>query len=47
MTRLLEITDLHVGLPAGGQRQFAVESANLYLDANEILCVVGESGSGK
>lgn len=47
MTALLEITDLHVGLPAGGQRAFAVESANLHLDANEILCVVGESGSGK
>lgn len=47
MTRLLEITDLHVGLPAGGQRKYAVESANFHLDANEILCVVGESGSGK
>ena len=47
MTRLLEITDLHVGLPAGGQRKFAVQSANFHLDANEILCVVGESGSGK
>ena len=35
MTRLLEITDLHVGLPAGGQREFAVESANLHLDATE------------
>ncbi|MEM5477237.1 ABC transporter ATP-binding protein [Pacificibacter sp. AS14] len=47
MTRLLEIKDLHVGLPAGGQRKFAVEATNLHLDANEILCVVGESGSGK
>ncbi|MDE0850400.1 ABC transporter ATP-binding protein [Yoonia sp.] len=47
MTRLLEINNLHVGLPAGGQREFAVESANLHLDSNEILCVVGESGSGK
>ncbi|MGB3243774.1 MAG: ABC transporter ATP-binding protein [Sulfitobacter sp.] len=47
MTKLLEINNLHVGLPAGGQRQFAVEAANLHLDANEILCVVGESGSGK
>ncbi|MEP2641573.1 ABC transporter ATP-binding protein [Roseobacter sp.] len=47
MTRLLDITDLHVGLPAGGQRKYAVEAANLHLDANEILCVVGESGSGK
>lgn len=47
MSSLLEITDLHVGLPAGGQRAYAVESANLHLDPNEILCVVGESGSGK
>ncbi|WP_227268453.1 ABC transporter ATP-binding protein [Roseobacter weihaiensis] len=47
MTRLLDIKDLHVGLPAGGQRKYAVEAANLHLNDNEILCVVGESGSGK
>lgn len=47
MTRLLDIVDLHVALPAGGQRPYAVEAANLHLEANEILCVVGESGSGK
>ena len=47
MTRLLDIRDLHVALPAGGQRKYAVERADLHLEENEILCVVGESGSGK
>ncbi|MGD1884604.1 MAG: ABC transporter ATP-binding protein [Paracoccaceae bacterium] len=44
---LLEITDLHIALPEGSQRPYAVEAANLHLAPNEILCVVGESGSGK
>ncbi|MEM7238160.1 MAG: ABC transporter ATP-binding protein [Pseudomonadota bacterium] len=47
MTQLLDIRNLHVALPAGAQRPYAVENANLHLDENEILCVVGESGSGK
>ncbi|MEM9370826.1 MAG: ABC transporter ATP-binding protein [Pseudomonadota bacterium] len=47
MTRLLEIDDLHIALPTGGQRPFAVQKANLHLEPNEILCIVGESGSGK
>ncbi len=47
MTHLLDISDLHVALPAESQRPYAVEGMNLTLDANEILCVVGESGSGK
>ena len=47
MSRLLDIQGLHVALPAGGQREYAVQDANLHLDENEILCVVGESGSGK
>ncbi len=47
MTRLLDITGLHVALPPGAQRDYAVEAADLHLDQNEILCVVGESGSGK
>ncbi|MEM8841469.1 MAG: ABC transporter ATP-binding protein, partial [Pseudomonadota bacterium] len=46
-TRILNIRDLHVALPRGSQRPYAVEAANLHLDENEILCVVGESGSGK
>ncbi len=47
MTRLLDITDLHVALPPESQRPYAVEAMNLHLEENEILCVVGESGSGK
>ena len=47
MTRLLDIRDLHIALPDGAQRPYAVEAANLHLAPNEVLCVVGESGSGK
>ncbi|MEO1491604.1 MAG: ABC transporter ATP-binding protein [Pseudomonadota bacterium] len=47
MSRILDIQGLHVALPASGQRQYAVENADLHLDENEILCIVGESGSGK
>ena len=46
-TKLLEIDDLHIGLPEGSERRYAVEAVNLELQPNEILCVVGESGSGK
>ena len=44
---LLEIRNLHICLPAGSERQHAVEAVNLDLAENEILCIVGESGSGK
>jgi peptide/nickel transport system ATP-binding protein len=44
---LLEVRDLRVKLPEGGDRPFAVEGINLTLNEGEILCVVGESGSGK
>ena len=47
MNRLLDVKDLHIALPAGGQREFAVQKADLHLEQNEILCIVGESGSGK
>jgi peptide/nickel transport system ATP-binding protein len=47
MTRLLEITDLHIALPPESQRPYAVQGMDLTLEANEIVCVVGESGSGK
>jgi len=46
-TKLLAIDDLHVALPEGSERPYAVEAVNLDLAPNEILCVVGESGSGK
>ena len=45
--RLLAIENLHVALPEGSERRFAVEAVDLDLAPNEILCVVGESGSGK
>lgn len=47
MSRLLDIRGLHVALPTGSQRPYAIENADLYLQENEILCIVGESGSGK
>ena len=44
---LLEIRNLHVCLPEGSERPYAVEAVDLDLSPNEILCIVGESGSGK
>jgi len=44
---LLTIRDLHVCLPKGSERPYAVEAVDLDLSPNEILCIVGESGSGK
>ncbi len=44
---LLKIRNLHVCLPEGSERPYAVEAVDLDLAPNEILCIVGESGSGK
>ncbi|MEM6943958.1 MAG: ATP-binding cassette domain-containing protein, partial [Pseudomonadota bacterium] len=44
---LLDIRNLHVALPEGSQRPYAVQDASMRLERNQILCVVGESGSGK
>jgi peptide/nickel transport system ATP-binding protein len=44
---ILEIKDLTVRLPLGGDRENAVEGVSMRVDAGEIVCVVGESGSGK
>lgn len=44
---LLEIRNLHVCLPDGAERPYAVEAVDLDLAPNEVLCIVGESGSGK
>ena len=44
---LLSIRDLHIALPAGADRGYAVEELNLDLVEGETLCIVGESGSGK
>lgn len=44
---LLEIEELSIQLPAGSDRELAVDQISITLNKNEILCVVGESGSGK
>ncbi|WP_340118205.1 ABC transporter ATP-binding protein [Pelagibius sp. 7325] len=44
---VLEIRDLQVSLPTGGDRLFAIDGVSLDLHEDEILCIVGESGSGK
>ena len=44
---LLEIKNLSISLPDGGDRSNAIEKFNLQIIENEILCIVGESGSGK
>lgn len=44
---VLSIRDLHVQLPKGSERPYAVEQVSYSLARGEILCVVGESGSGK
>jgi peptide/nickel transport system ATP-binding protein len=44
---ILELRDLHVRLPAGGERAYAVEGFDLTIGPKEIVCIVGESGSGK
>lgn len=44
---LLDIRNLHVSLPQGSERAYAVEAVDISLAPNEILCIVGESGSGK
>ncbi|WP_454763988.1 ABC transporter ATP-binding protein [Cupriavidus campinensis] len=44
---LLSIRDLTIGLPAGGDRPYAIQDISYDLHAGEILCIVGESGSGK
>ncbi len=41
------VRDLSLALPAGGDREKAVDDVSFDLVAGEILCLVGESGSGK
>lgn len=47
MTVVLEISNLTVSLPAGGDRKNAIEDVSFTVNQGEIVCVVGESGSGK
>jgi peptide/nickel transport system ATP-binding protein len=47
MTRLLDIRNLTIGLPPGGDRPHAVEDLSMSVEAGEIVCLVGASGSGK
>ena len=44
---VLEVRNLSVALPAGGDRVHAVEKVNFTVNPGEIVCLVGESGSGK
>jgi peptide/nickel transport system ATP-binding protein len=47
MSAVLEVRDLSVALPAGGDRRRAVEHVSFDVKRGEIVCLVGESGSGK
>jgi peptide/nickel transport system ATP-binding protein len=47
MGAVLEIRNLSIALPRGGDRSHAVTDVNLTVARGEIVCLVGESGSGK
>ncbi len=44
---VLEISNLTVSIPGGGDRANAIEDISITVNQGEIVCVVGESGSGK
>ena len=44
---ILEVRDLSIALPSGGDRASAVRQVNFTVGRGEIVCLVGESGSGK
>jgi ABC-type glutathione transport system ATPase component len=44
---LLEVDNLTIALPQGGDRANAISDVSFSLEQGEILCIVGESGSGK
>jgi peptide/nickel transport system ATP-binding protein len=43
----LQVEGLHVELPTGADRRYAVENVGFDLRRREVVCLVGESGSGK
>jgi peptide/nickel transport system ATP-binding protein len=43
----LEVRNLGIALPLGGDRAEAVSGVSFSVERGEILCLVGESGSGK
>jgi peptide/nickel transport system ATP-binding protein len=44
---VLDVRDLTIGLPPGGERATAVQRVSFSVGRGEIVCLVGESGSGK
>ena len=44
---ILEVQDLTIALPPGGDRATAVRKVSFTVGRGEIVCLVGESGSGK
>lgn len=44
---VIEVADLAIALPGGGDRRLAVQGVNFSIAAGQTLCLVGESGSGK
>ncbi|HYM32616.1 MAG TPA: ABC transporter ATP-binding protein [Candidatus Cybelea sp.] len=47
MPPVLQIDNLSVALPHGGDRRYAAHDVSLAIELGEIVCLVGESGSGK
>ena len=45
--QVLEVRNLAIALPPGGDRAHAVEGVSFSVAPHEIVCLVGESGSGK
>ena len=44
---VLDIRNLKVRLPSGGDRAYAIDDVSFTVSPGEIVCLIGESGSGK